>query len=524
MGHGLAAGEIPRLRIDRPHHAAVPEIQGDDRPRARTGKLPRLENHEISRRNRAIFEQAHRFPHCRHHQIRITVPVPVADGETAADGGQLREVSRFRRLKPPPTVGEEDLGRLPVASRIRRGRRPRRPGNGTVHHQQVGIPVGFEVDEGGSESGPGKAREAEADGCGVVHEDVSPIPIERVRLGPKVGHEEVEIGILIEIPQQDSHAGLRPTLAVQRQSHEETAVLEAPVRELLPEQVGLAVVGDIEIEPAVSGEIVAQDSEGGQPAGEDAGRFGHILEFSVAPVPVERVPFVGEAGRLAKIRFAGSRYALLRRVVHHISPHIQVEVGITVVIAEGGGGGPATSRQPRLRPFEVPVLPEQKDVLAKVREEHIGVAVPIRITDGDPETVGNVPESARRSGVPKAPFRTSDEEPIARMDFALFPVPGKRTGLDEVEIEQPIAVGVKERRPTAHDRRKRKTRHAAGIVDKVHARVPGDIDQARLAGRDSGKKEQDAGNPPEGRQLPSVFGVMVPHMKPPVDPWFQMPE
>ena len=201
-------------------------------------------------------------------------------------------------------------------------------------------------------------------------------------------------------------------LRVQRGAEEQRGVGEAAVRLLLPEQVRLAVVRHIEVEPAVAGEVVAEDAEGGKAGFEDSGIPGDILERAAAPVPEERVPLVGEALGRAEIRLAGGGDALPARTAHQVAAHIEVEVGIAVVVAKRRRAGPAIPEDSRGRRLEPAAFAAVEGVPAVVRDEHIGVAVAVHIPDCDSRAVACVTQPAPGGGVAEGAIGLLQEEAV----------------------------------------------------------------------------------------------------------------
>ena len=327
-----------------------------------------------------------------------------------------------------------------------------------------------------------------------------PPPVEGVRLGAQVGHEEVEVGVPVHIPEQHPHAGLGAPLRVQRGAEEQRGVGEAAVRLLFPEQVRLAVVRHIEVEPAVAGEVVAEDAECGKAGFEDSGIPGDILERAAAMVPEERVPLVGEALGRAEIRLAGGGDALPARTAHQVAAHIEVEVGIAVVVAKRRRAGPAVPEDPRGRRLEPAAFATVEGVPAVVRDEHIGVAVAVHIPDCDSRAVARVAQPAPGGGVAEGAIGLLQEEAVPRQLRRGDPaaVLGKRAGLDQVEIEIAVAVGVEERGARPHDRREREAREVAGVVDERDSQPLGDLGERRfgLAGPNGGRRKPR----PEQRQ------------------------
>ena len=283
-----------------------------------------------------------------------------------------------------------------------------------------------------------------------------------------MGHEEVEVHVPVHVPKQHPHTRFGASLGIQRDAEEEGGVGEGPVPGLLPEQVALAVVCHVEVEPSVSGEVVAEDAERRAALRQDPRLAGYVLEGPVAPVPEEAVALVGKALRRAEVGFAGSRNAVPVRIVHEITAHVKVEVGVAVVVAKGRRTGPALPEDGGVHPQERPAATEIEGVLPVVRHEDVGVAVSVDVTDRYAGAVTAVEEPARARVVPKPAVRLLQEEAVARDLGGGNPVPirRERTRLDQVDVEVPVPVGVKERGPGSHDRGQREPGEISGVMEE----------------------------------------------------------
>ena len=73
---------------------------------------------------------------------------------------------------------------------------------------------------------------------------------------PPVRHEELLEAIAVQVAGVGAHARLGPPHPVHGAAEGEGSLLESPVAAVPPEEVGLAIVGGVEVEPAVVVEVV----------------------------------------------------------------------------------------------------------------------------------------------------------------------------------------------------------------------------------------------------------------------------
>ena len=173
------------------------------------------------------------------------------------------------------------------------------------------------------------------------------VQVERVGLIDEVCHEEIQITVALHVAERNAHAGLGPAKGVQGGAVENGLVDEATVSLVLPELVGLAVVGDIEVEPAVAGEIRADDAKARCLDAVDAARPGDVGEGAVAVVLVKGVALVGKTLGATVIGGTVGLDADFGGIELDVVEHVEIQQPVTVVVAKGRRGRPVISRDPR---------------------------------------------------------------------------------------------------------------------------------------------------------------------------------
>ncbi len=183
-----------------------------------------------------------------------------------------------------------------------------------VDRHQVEDAVAVGVDEAGAEAVGLEGRHPEAGGHGDVLEEAGAVVlVEGVGLAREVGHEEVEVAVAVVVARVDAHRRLGEAVGIQRAAGEQGLVAEGAVALVEPQLVGRAVVGHVEVDPAVAVEVGGHRAQGLAVDGGQARGRRHVVEGAVAPVPVEAVG------------------------------HRPVDVGMAVVgSARGGGAGAVT--------------------------------------------------------------------------------------------------------------------------------------------------------------------------------------
>ncbi len=117
-------------------------------------------------------------------------------------------------------------------------------------------------------------------------------------------------------------------------------VIGTPVQE---DEVGRHVVGDVEVGPAVVGEVAEDHPEALAAGAAEARLGGGVFEGAVAAVQVEAVGLaVVDVGMAVRAHAAGDDAAdlVVGEGEVHVVGHVEVEVAVAVGVAEGRRGAP----------------------------------------------------------------------------------------------------------------------------------------------------------------------------------------
>src|SRR5690349_4448881 len=124
-------------------------------------------------------------------------------------------------------------------------------------------------------------------------------------VGAKVRLEDIQVAVVVEIADAQSHAALFAAVLVESDPSLESALGEGSVVVVAEEQARRSIAGDIDVGPAVAIEI---GGSGGQGIvrfyGENAGLLADVRESAVAVVVIEAMPFLGHAVGTAEDRDA----------------------------------------------------------------------------------------------------------------------------------------------------------------------------------------------------------------------------
>ena len=209
----------------------------------------------------------------------------------------------------------------------------------SVDGQDVQPAVVVEVEPGRAEARVRQAWKPDARTGGLFLEDAgSVVHVEIVSLTGELGDEQVFVAIVVEIARVHAHA--RPWLHRRRRAlrRPSSAVfVKVPSRWLIHNWFGCAVIGDVDIDPAVAVEVGGRDAERRTELTFHARRGGDVSERPVAVVVIEvaRLRAV-HAGRTVIAEAADRVEARLVRLdaVVHVVPDKQIEPPVPVVIDE----------------------------------------------------------------------------------------------------------------------------------------------------------------------------------------------
>ena len=238
----------------------------------------------------------------------------------------------------------------------------------------------------------------------VLEQSVSEVLVQGVVLVREVRHQQVEVTILIEISCGDTHSCLPPPLPVVTDSGTLRGILK-PARPIVDEErIGVLIVSEIQIEPA----IVIQINRDDPPTGES----GPVCGIAKRAIAVAKIEHVG-----LRLHGAGSAerpnalLAVAAEFVRSQSPFgivagIQVEVAVVVRVEESRTRSPASIRDARTRGDGLERAVAEisiQQIAAEARHVQVGKPVVVDVSAGDPGVESEVFESCLHGDVFKLP-------------------------------------------------------------------------------------------------------------------------
>ncbi len=277
---------------------------------------------------------------------------------------------------------------------------------------------------------------------------------------------------MIVIGGVDAHAGAGDAVLAETDPSSDAVLDEFPVRGIDVELVGLRVVAEGDVWPAVAIGVENSDAERFGSRISEAGCGGRIFEGAVALIvpDAHRGAFVG-LGRAIRFRFAvdGAVNVGLRRPLHVISYH-QIEKAVAVVIDKGRAGAEF------VRPPEAGLLGDvgkgsvtiifEKVVLAQRSDENIVVAVVVVIADGYAHAVHFDVEAGFSGDVGEGAVVIIVIESGMRCAAVML---GKIGAVDEENILPAVVIGIDEGNAGAHGFRQIFFAEGAVVMDEVNA-------------------------------------------------------
>ena len=94
-----------------------------------------------------------------------------------------------------------------------------------------------------------------------ANSSLSQILIKRIRVACKVRDENIEEPVAVVVANGDAHAGLSASRLVQSGSGEHAHFGERSIVIVVEQQIGIAVVGDVNVRPAIVIEVAEHDTE-----------------------------------------------------------------------------------------------------------------------------------------------------------------------------------------------------------------------------------------------------------------------
>ena len=321
------------------------------------------------------------------------------------------------------------------------------------------------------------------------------VHVEVVTLAGEVGHDEILVAVIVDVARIDAHPGLRLAEWSECRAGQEPAVLERPVVPVDPELVLFAIVGDVEIDPAVTVEVGGRHAQCRPELRGEAGRVGHIQEGAVAVVAIQ--PALLGAVHLRRAVDPAARRPVARRIQRRVPgqvvPHEQIEPAVAIEIDEGRGHAPPVRRKAASRRDvgeDAAAVVAEQPVARERRRQQIHAAVVVHIAGGDAHAVAGQRQAALRRGVgerqrPRAIRRDAQivaEQPNLRC--RLVPdLRGEVLTLDKDHVEIAVAVAVEKRGARGDDLGVVELPGSPVVVREEQPRCPRRIEEPRTVER-----------------------------------------
>ena len=402
-----------------------------------------------------------------HQHVDVAVVVDVPERGAAPRLRRFERRAGLLRHVREAAVAEvaEQRPALIVGKPPRGAPRPRR--DRAVHGQQIQPAVVVEVEPGGAPPGVGEAAGAEPRAGAAVLEPARPVvDVEVVPLAVQVGQEEVLVAVVVEVARVHPHARLGHAQSAQRRAGQQPGLAERPVAAVDPQQVLDAVVGDVDVDPAVAVEVGGGDAERRTEPAAGQRDVAHVDEPPLPRVAVQVIRRAAVGLRRAIVAGVGQGAALdavLQRVVDVVAD-VEVEPAVAVVVDEGGrdaeAGGRAQTALGRRLPERAVAAVQVERVRAEVGQEEIRPAVVVHVPGGHAEPVAVRLDPARRGhvGEPEAARAVrADRQVVAVEPAPERPRPRRRDervaggqlrvqhpALDQIGVEVAVVVVVEQ--------------------------------------------------------------------------------
>ena len=294
----------------------------------------------------------------------------------------------------------------------------------------------------------------------------------------EVREKQVVVSIGIEVGEGHTHAGLGPALPVVATAAKDRFVDKVAVALVDPERVGHLVVGHIEVDQAIAGEVGGHQPQAGSPHGGQARKGGAVFELQraisrlwsrVEKHAVDRAlkeVRAAEVGRAAAGAAAGPGRVVDVAGDHDVEPAVAIEVNQRCRRAPGrvavAGLGSQLTKTPR-------TLVGKQGIVADAGGEQLGQAVVGEVADRDPhpDAGQRQPGGGRLVKSPTGVLPEHDQLALAR--FVL------RRKAHQHQVEAAIAIEVADSAAAAGDCRqvvaKRFARCRRDAIDEIAADV-----------------------------------------------------
>ena len=199
-----------------------------------------------------ILEQCRCVIDVVHHDVEIAVIVQIADGQPAANPGELQATAgAIRNIAEPSAKVQQQLVLLTVRFAKLRVLVDVRE-NVTVGEEKIELPIEVGIEKGGSpshanECGGGNARRH----TGVLEMLAIEVVKQRVVIVSECREHEIDSAVAIVIAGVDAHPGLGASLAVEGHAGVQANALKAPVPKVVIQEVRVRIIRDEQVHPSV---------------------------------------------------------------------------------------------------------------------------------------------------------------------------------------------------------------------------------------------------------------------------------
>ena len=429
-------------------------------------------------------------------QIDVAVAVNIPNGQAPRDlnrraqGGD-RIMKQLKGAGPIVEIEEVGLGvAIPgrTDGRTWPGIGPHHP---SVDHENVEITIQLGVEGGDAETGVRDAGRSQPTGAAGVLKPAAAasVAIQRVRLTRQVRHEEIDPRVVVQIGRDNTHSRFGLTVNVQRHPHDQGDIAESPVGLIQPELIGVPVVGNVDILPAVVVEVLADDP---QPRGRHRRHprpLAHVAERAIAVVMQQHIRDRRKRLRSAIDRSPRVVIAVIELVEVQVPCDIQVQPAVTIVVKEHGGTRPAVYGDARRvgdvleRPVSAIAVQPVPPIVGHI---HVQITVVVDIADGDAHPVPAIAQAALLGHVHERPVRFL---PIHAIDGTLsHPCLGKLViAVGQIDVQIAVVVVVEQGRARQHDLRQQQVTGRPGLMHEVEPDVRGDLGKPLLHGLGAGR-------------------------------------
>ena len=292
-----------------------------------------------------------------------------------------------------------------------------------------------------------------------------------IQVGAFVGQicfEDIFVTITVKIAGSHSHACLRQPICAVSRPRQQAHLLKRAVSLIDPEMSGGAVIGDVNVRPAVPVEIGANDPETGPDSRADSSRFGDIFKRSITAVVKQARRYRLVHLRRAIVPLTGGCIAVLVSLYCEIQiiRNKKVKAPVAVIVNPSRARAPArvinTSLRRHIGEGAVAIV-VVKNVASEVCNVEVLEAVVIVVAHRNSHAVADVPDSGFFRDVHKLQLpslaqkiaeeavagRPSRRERKLRAPRILRRI--ERRSLNHIHIQVAVVVVIEECYTGAHD-------------------------------------------------------------------------